>query len=92
MGGQPSNNKLVIPISPTEACKTILYWDEPLASFSVYPPGTTKITGTPVQSQPSGTKSFSIDLNTPGTWFIIANHNLFGALTLAKVTARFTTQ
>jgi hypothetical protein len=82
---------LIVPIVTTRACKAKFYWNGPNSSFKVYAPTITNINNAAAFSYASGTTSFPIDLNIPGTWYVVVNHNIFNVNHMKNITVRITT-
>ena len=72
--------KLVVPIVTNKSCQINFYWTGPASIFYVYNPTDsprTNIIDKAYQTAPNGTKKFSIILNSPGTWYVVVEHNIF---------------
>ncbi len=88
----PGNAKLVVPIVTTKACKVNFYWTGPNSDIKVYAPTITNFHNAVHASEyPSGTTSFPIDLNIPGTWYVAVFHNISILAYIKNATVRITT-
>jgi len=80
------NASLIVPIVTTRACKAKFYWNGPNSDIKVYAPTITTLENvygiTRLQdayasyTYARGTTSFPIDLNIPGTWYVVVVHNI----------------
>jgi hypothetical protein len=86
------NSKLIVPIITTQACSINFYWSGPTSSFQVFAPPADKINVTPYQTIANGTTSFSVNLNTPGAWHIVVQHNIYFFIDMKNTTVRITTE
>jgi hypothetical protein len=69
--------RLIVPIVTTRACKAKFYWSGPNIEIRVYAPTITTLQNAVAAfSYASGTTSFPIDLNIPGTWYVVVLHNI----------------
>ncbi len=91
-GSNPNYAKLVVPIVAIKACKVNFYWTGPNSVIKVYAPTITNFENAVHASEyPSGTTSFPIDLNIPGTWYVAVFNNLYFVVNIKNVTVRITT-
>jgi hypothetical protein len=83
---------LIVPIVTTRACKANFYWSGPSSSIKVYAPTITTLeNAVPANKYASGTTSFPINLNIPGTWYVVVIHNKYGNMQMENITVRITT-
>ncbi len=88
----PDKAKLVVPIVTTKACKVNFYWNGPNSVIKVYSPTITNLdSAVAAFTYQSGTTSFPIDLDIPGTWYVAVFHNIFFVDHMKNVTVRITT-
>ncbi len=87
------SGRLVIPIVTTKACKVNFYWSGPNSSFKVYAPTITNFNNSvaAAYTYANGTKSFPINLNVSGTWYVVVEHGIYYVRYMKNVTARITT-
>ncbi len=86
------NASLIVPIVTTRACKAKFYWSGPNSEIMVYAPTITTLKNAVATfSYASGTTSFTIDLNIPGTWYAVVKHNNGDFYKLKNITVRITT-
>jgi hypothetical protein len=91
-GINPSSARLIVPIVTTRACKAKFYWNGPNSDIKVYAPTITTLqNAVAANTYASGTTSFPIDLNIPGTWYVVVVHNIFNWEDMKNITVRITT-
>ncbi len=87
-----SSARLIVPIVTTRACKAKFYWNGPNSNIWVSAPTITTLQNAVAAfSYASGTTSFPIDLNIPGTWYVVVNHNIYYLDYIKNITVRITT-
>jgi hypothetical protein len=91
-GIYPNSARLIVPIVTTQACKVNFYWSGPNHDIKVYAPTITTLdNAVAAYTYASGTTSFPIDLNIPGTWYVVVFHNRFYIKDMKNITVRITT-
>jgi hypothetical protein len=91
-GSNKNSGRLIVPIVTTRACKAKFYWNGPNSDIRVYAPTITTLqNAVAANTYASGTTSFPIDLNIPGTWYVVVNHNIYYVVDMKNITVRITT-
>jgi len=91
-GIYPNSARLIVPIVTTRACKAKFYWNGPNSDIKVYAPTITTLqNAVAANTYASGTTSFPIDLNIPGTWYVVVFHNIGYLSPTKNITVRITT-
>jgi hypothetical protein len=83
------NTFLIVPLVTTKPCKVNLYWTGPIAQFRVF----LNLISTTTQYLilTWGTKNFSMDLNTSGTWYFSIKNSVYDFTKLSNTTVNITT-
>jgi hypothetical protein len=91
-GISPTDAELIVPIVTTRACKAKFYWNGPNSEIRVYAPTITTLqNAVAANTYASGTKSFPINLNIPGTWYVVVFNNIWDDSAMKNSTVRITT-